>query len=676
MLLDGCRNLAMVGLIVGLLVRHLEKADRVLDPFLVEPLIWRLEFRRIVHDRGPFAADSEGLAAPERRSWSLRDVAMRLVLGAKEERVVELRELGGELVANARRHLEPTCDDESTESDVDAGDSVERQLATVRAWASCLDRATYRAYVGADGLYVQAAPPEDVGQALQHGREHLESAQEAFRLVAHYGIGPWKGGPKTIDGEELEADIAVARRLFDDARSSGADGSWDAPALVAATALEAQFVDGTDVSMEALSFAANTVLRIGECEPGRRPFDVEETYFEDGADRSAARALPLLLLPIAAKLRALAGGRDETAMFDRTARACIRLAGAVPNEVRLHLARGLDHVWDAPCAEAGSCHHEVGLQIATESMRDCVVGGWEPGIGRRVLVELEEPLAQSIANADGGSILPSRLDAAIRALAPASMAAICVSARARALLLALMAAQRRSLLCGERDSRDHRGSHTLVSARALLTLGEDGDDSATYEHIDAYADNSVLLGTLLRALSAAAEETSRRAETARRIWTGLMRHLLESGVKESAVFRDHYHGVRTLAALIPNAAPENRYLYPEIRVKPIPWWQPLAWRSEIEAWLELAAGKAECVDQLLGFLRVLTAEDQVRTGLRWVAGLALADTARVARGTYLLPQWLIDTRSAAVDASLEALWQEVVDALVVEGVGQLAPYSE
>ena len=155
-----------------------------------------------------------------------------------------------------------------------------------------------------------------------------------------------------------------------------------------------------------------------------------------------------------------------------------------------------------------------------------------------------------------------------------------------------------------------------------------------------------------------------------------MRHLLESGVKESAVFRDHYHGVRTLAALIPNAAPENRYLYPEIRAKPIPWWQPVAWRSEIEEWLELAAGKAECVDQLLGFLRVLTAEDQVRTGLPWVAGLALADTARVARGTYLLPQWLIDTRSAAVDASLEALWQEVVDALVVEGVGQLAAYSE
>ena len=675
-LLDGCRNLAMVGLVVGLLVRHLEDSGRLLDPFLVEPFIWKQEFARIVHEDRMFAADSEGLVAPERRSWSLRNAAMFMVLGANEERVVELRELGVELVANTRRYLESARDDGSTKSDVDVDDSVEQQLATVRAWASCLDRATYRTYKGPDGLYVQAAPPEDVVQALQQSKGHLESVQQAARLVVRYGIGPGKGTRETIDREEIEADIAIARKLLGDARSSGVDGSWDAPALVAAAAFEAQFVNGTDVPIEALSFAADTVLRIGECEGSPRPFDFEETFFEDGADRSAARVLPLLLLPAATALRAAVGRGNETTTFDRTVRACVRLARAVPNEVRLHLARGLDRAWDTSCAEASSCHHEVGLQIAMETMRDCVLGSWEPDIGRRRPVRLEEPLAQSMANAGKDSILPSRLDAAIRALAPASMADTCVSATARVSLLALLAAQRRSLLSGERDNRDHRGSHTLVSARALLTLAEGGDDSAMYEHIDAYAENSALLGTLLRALSAAAEETPRRAETARRIWPGLMRHVLEPGVTNGAAFQDHYCGDRTLAVLIPNVAPENRYLYREIRTKPIPWWQPLAWRSEIEGWLELAAGKAECVDQLLGFLRVLAVEDQVRTGIPWVGRLALADTARVARGTYLLPQWLIDTRSAAVDASLETLWQEVVDALVVEGVGRLAPYSE
>ena len=40
------------------------------------------------------------------------------------------------------------------------------------------------------------------------------------------------------------------------------------------------------------------------------------------------------------------------------------------------------------------------------------------------------------------------------------------------------------------------------------------------------------------------------------------------------------------------------------------------------------------------------------------------------------PTWLIDMRSLVVDAGLLAKWQQVVDALVVKGVTQLAPYSE
>ena len=106
-LLDGCLNLAMVGLVVGLLARHLENSGRLLDPFLVEPFIWKQEFARIVHEGRMFAADSQGLVAPERRSWSLRNAAMFMVLGANEERVVELRVLGGELVANMRRTWSP-----------------------------------------------------------------------------------------------------------------------------------------------------------------------------------------------------------------------------------------------------------------------------------------------------------------------------------------------------------------------------------------------------------------------------------------------------------------------------------------------------------------------------------------------------------------------------------------
>ena len=74
-LLGGCENLAMVGLIAGFLVRHLDGAKNLLDPYLAEPLIWHYEFARVVNEAGAFAAGSEGLVASERRNWSLRDAA-------------------------------------------------------------------------------------------------------------------------------------------------------------------------------------------------------------------------------------------------------------------------------------------------------------------------------------------------------------------------------------------------------------------------------------------------------------------------------------------------------------------------------------------------------------------------------------------------------------------------
>lgn len=49
-LLDGCENLAMPGLVVGLMVRHLENADQLLDPYLAEPVVWNPEFSRLVHE--------------------------------------------------------------------------------------------------------------------------------------------------------------------------------------------------------------------------------------------------------------------------------------------------------------------------------------------------------------------------------------------------------------------------------------------------------------------------------------------------------------------------------------------------------------------------------------------------------------------------------------------------
>ena len=673
-LLDGCENLAIPSLVVGILVRHLENADHLLDTYLTEPLIWHHEFSRVAHENTGFAPGSEGVVAPERRKWSLREAAMFMAMRASEERVTGLRALGGKLVANARRHLKRTRhDDEPMDAEADADDFSEHTLvAQVRAWASSLDRDTYQVHEAPDGLYVQAAPPEDIVQALESSNEDLSRAQEATRLTVRYYVEPRK---ESIRTDDLARDIETARKLLENPPSLRAHDPWDTPALVAAAALEAHLLSGAILPEHALSFAADTVLRIGEGEAWPRQYESEETVNEQGADRSAARALPLLFLPVAASLRALIDGADGTPL-KRAISAGLHLARAVANEVRLDLARGLDHVWKTPCAEDGECHHEMGLRLVTETMHHCILSTRARRIGRRTGRAFKKPLTKSLAKADARSIVASRLDAAIRALAPAAVADICVSPRAHDLLLVLFGAHRRSLLIHEHGVADDRGWHSLVSARALLTLAEHGENFPIYEHIEAYADNSALLGNLLRGLSASAEETEGRAAAARRIWPTVVRRVLALNDSGHSPFQDRHYGDVALAALMPNLVGETAYLYREFYDEPIAWWEPLAMQPEVEAWLTPAAGRASCVDHLIGFLRVLAHEDQVRTGLPWVSKLVLAAPAHAASHSFVLTDWLIESRTAAVDIGLLVRWQEVVDGLVVAGVTRLAPYSE
>ena len=155
-----------------------------------------------------------------------------------------------------------------------------------------------------------------------------------------------------------------------------------------------------------------------------------------------------------------------------------------------------------------------------------------------------------------------------------------------------------------------------------------------------------------------------------------MVHVLKLHNAGRTPFRGRLYGDMALAALLPKAAPEYLYLYRELRGELIQWWDPFALRSKVEEWLVPAIGNATCVDQLLAFLGVLRPEYQAQLGLPWVAALTLADPGRVAEHSFLLSDWLIETRSSAEAVGLSAGWQEIVDALVVAGVTKLAPYSE
>lgn|GEM_PF-507409 len=660
-LLDGCDSLAMVALVVGLLVRHLDDADRLLDPYLSEPLVWEFEFGRMVHETSGLAASSDGVVHADRRQWSLREAGMWLVLRADEARTVELRQIGDRLVETYRKLVAQALGDGADERE------VERHLVKVRAWASGLDRNTYQAEEAAGGLYIQSRPPEDVAQALESGNEDLRRGQEATRLMVRYHVHRIQGVPEPVSAEDLVSDLAVAEDLLENPPALNPVGLWDIPAAVASAAVEAQILDGVDLPTESLLFAIEVVLRVGIGEP--------ESYFEQSGDRSVARAIPLLLLPSAHAVRVLADGGDGSQTYEKATAAALHLARSEVREVRVHLARGLDRLWAVPCIADGPCHHEAGLQVAIEAMRDCVLGSWNPQMQRREIDQLAEPVAQSLADTPDESIYFSRLDSAIRALAPAVQAGICVSERAYDLLAVLLHAHRRALLSHDRDM-DHRGTSSLIVARALLTIAASGDDGLIHEHIDAYADDSTLMNYFLRALSAAAEESPSRAETAAQVWPSVVAQVIGLHHTGHTPFEGRHYGDYTLASLLPNATSEVAYLYRELDGDPIAWWAPLAWGATVEAWLPLAEGNASCVDNLIGFVRPLALDDQVRLGLPWVATLVLPDPARIANHSFLVSSWLIEVRQAAFDLGLFLIWQRVVDGLVVAGASQLAPYSE
>lgn len=668
MLLDGCESLAMVGFVVGLLVRHIEKSNGLLDPYLSEPMIWHLEFARFVSETSGLAASSDGVVGADRRRWSLREASMMLVLRGNEGRAEDLRQLAQLLVQRAEQEIR------SAVPDVDDAE-IERQLVSVRGWASGMDRDTYTAEPTEDGqVFIQSTPPDPLLNALESGSVDIQRGQEATRLFVEYYINPKKGTAEPRTTATLTADLKTAEQLIAQPPALSAGGKWDVPAAVIAAALEAHLIDGIELPDESLRFAAEAIVTIGGVAGQERQYESEESYFEQGADRVAARTLPLLLLPSAQGVRALVDGGDDSETHTRVVEVAKGLASALPNEVRVHLARGLDHVWHAPCSDEASCHHAAALELIIETMRDCAFGDWDPETGRRAAVLLDDPIAESLQGVADDALYFNKLDAALRALAPASVADICVSEQAEELFTTVIAAQRRALLAHERDM-DDRGTHALIAARALLTVIEGGDEAPIFEHLDAFADRSDLLGAFVRALSAAAEESSSRAATVARLWPELVSRVL-GYQQDHEPFDGRHYGDYARASLVPNSAGEVAYLYRELEGTPIVWWDPNALAATVEAWLPAARGNATCVDHLISFVRALAPHDQVRLELPWISDLVLANPEQVGRRSYLLSTWLIEVRPAISDTTSIATWQRLVDALVVAGDSKLAPYSE
>jgi hypothetical protein len=169
----------------------------------------------------------------------------------------------------------------------------------------------------------------------------LRRTNDAIGLVVRHGHVRDNGGSAPdIEADALAADIALARQLLDDPLQS-VSFSVDGSVAAAASAVELHFAGRTVVSDDDLAWSATVLLQVaaGIAEHTDDLFD--NSYFPQGADRSAARSLPYLLLPAACDLRTTLGvqGPDDVNDLIELNRA---VSVRAVSEVRLAYARALD----------------------------------------------------------------------------------------------------------------------------------------------------------------------------------------------------------------------------------------------------------------------------------------------------------------------------------------------
>jgi hypothetical protein len=665
-MLEGAHSLAMPALVLGVLVRHLEVAGEAIDPYLVEPTVWQLEFSRAVNDHtSGLAARFPELPNPERRGWSLREVSMMLILRAEGDRIGHLKALGEQLLANAAAEV---GDDSSV--------GAREHLAAVRNWAASLDRAAYEMRHEDDRLLIQQAIDPEVEQVLGDTNADLRRTNDAAGLtVRHAHVRDNGGRAPDIETEALAADIALARELLADPPLS-LSFSAHGPVAAAASAVELHLTDRATVADDDLAWSVTVLLQVaaGVAENTNDLFD--DSFFSQGADRSAARALPFLLLPAARDLRAALGvhGSDDVIELTELSRA-VSVRGV--NETRLAYARALDAVWAAPCDTAhlhGRCHHRIALDLVTESFLDSVVGPWDTDAQRRSIVRLDPPEASSLDGLRGGDIYGRRLTPALRAMGAAAISSACCRDEARAALRSLLAAHQRAMLAYE-HGHHHSQSDSLVAARAALWQAIDHRDDVVLEYVRNYIEKARALAEGLQAIAAAAEERADAGLHAHRLWPRIMDLVLGAAEANSEIFTEHTWGDYAEAALIPNPAAEWGYLTIELAGQPYRWRNPLSWAPQVDRWLGAITRTRMSIDHLVVAVRELDVADQIEQGLRWIERI-VAESGSNCASTFTLPEWLHERRADLVTDDQIARWQRVVDLLVVAGDSRVADLAD
>ncbi|WP_198047696.1 hypothetical protein, partial [Kutzneria sp. 744] len=629
-LLRDSHSLAMPGLVVGLLVRHLNRAEDQLDEWLTQPSVWHLEFGRATQEGLHHAQvpDADDVIGRDRRRLTPRDVAaemtIRAVAAGDQARLNVLSTVGDHLLAAAR----------AAEPD---GPEREENLAAVEVWAAGFRPDNYRTQPMPDGsVAVEYQAPEPVAAVLARSAAELDAGNEALRLQITYGA---RTNPADWPTDALAADIAVAQHLAADPPESIAVRAADSVAAVAAAALVSHTRQLATVSEADLQWAADTLLTAA-AEPTVGRFDAESTIYPMAADRAAARALPSLLLPVLHHVDV-----DRT----RLTGALTSLAVSMFDEVRRTFAAGCVPVWGAPCIDDDvsptGCERHAPLWTAVQTgLSDCRLGPWNPQTQSREVLPLTAPYAESLALVPTTDLLVDRLSTPI-ACATAARSAACTQPQASALLPVMLQGHCRGFdhWMTEGYAGYEEDQRALV-ARALITLTVEGEPEHLVTHLQTFASNANALHTVLDDLARVFTYDDQARADLPVVWPLVLRTVLDA-VDAGADLLGNRHWVDyALGALLPT--PQARPADPDfdgtLRRARADWLAPAALDGLVDRWIALAVGEPDAADAVASFARTASHDWQATEGLTWLESIIDNRYDRFAGRCWFVVSWLAE----------------------------------
>ncbi len=645
--LADCHNLAMSGLVIGLLERHIANVSDELDLWIARPEIWELEFSRatyegVLHVQGPDPSDTVGR---ELRKLNMSNAATLLVMKALTEddrdRLARLKQIGRELPARA--------------ADV-FSDEDPANAATVTGWASQLDSENYTLTHRPDGqVTIGFDPPQDVTEQLSDTHADFHRGGEAWRLLNTYSSG--RNGS---DPGQLERDLAIARELAADPPTRGPSDPMGAPAAVTAAALVAHSEGRLTLDAEQGSWAARFLL--DRARPAaRRQHGDDFGVYPMGVDRSAAAGLPSLLLPTAAP------ADIDTGALNAGLIAC---AEAPPDEVRRILADALRPVWSAPCNSQGACRHQIALEIVEAFLNDCVLGPWDEQGQGRPPQPLSGPAVRALEEVPTDALLTNRLAAAIVASTDAAASTACVAAAAAELRGALRDAYCRGAIhWADKGYGGNLEDHHRVPNRMVFAAAAAGDRTELERCIRAFA-ASQALPQLLDDISSICTYDPDLRRALPDLWPWLMGVALEEIENTDYSQASHRAYEDLSSSLIPHPSIDMADKDPKTTIQAArsTWIQPELLAGHVPRWMRIARGEPHAVDSLISLVEVAPEAWQATTGLEWLDGLIDGKYLAIASRCFYLPRFLEELRSSELlDSTARARLQRMIDGLVAAG---------